>query len=481
MSPPVSPLSLKPWCGHCKSLEPEYEAAATKLAAAKSPIKLVKVDATLEDNKAVAAKYEVRGFPTLKIFRDGAVDAPGEYKGPRDAAGIISYLNKVNGPPSTELKTADEVAAFKEGKEVALIGVFASAAAKEFKAFETAAKALREDQSFAHIFTKGAKKEGGAALVPELKAATSGVVLFKTFDEPHAVAEADLAVAGAVDALSSWIAATATPALVELDQSPRNKRALDAIFKADTPKLLGFISKGHKAEAAFKKALTEASAAAKALRASGATEGLYDVIAVDPAANAGAVQFFGLAAEGADLPALAVHAPKANAKYVKAKAKAADVKTFLASFHAGKLSPHIKSEAPPKKNDGPVKIVTAKTYDSIVAKGKTTLLEVYAPWCGHCKTLAPIYEKVGAAFKGDKNVVIAKFDGTANDLPPSAGLEVKGFPTLALITPEGKVVVYTGDRTEEALIAFVKAGGKPAKAAAAAATEAEEEVAKDEL
>ena len=290
-----------------------------------------------------------------------------------------------------------------------------------------------------------------------------------------------LLLAGADDALSSWIAATATPALVELDQSPRNKRALDAIFKADTPKLLGFISKGHKAEAAFKKALTEASAAAKALRASGATEGLYDVIAVDPAANAGAVQFFGLAAEGADLPALAVHAPKANAKYVKAKAKAADVKTFLASFHAGKLSPHIKSEAPPKKNDGPVKIVTAKTYDSIVAKGKTTLLEVYAPWCGHGKTLAPIYEKVGAAFKGDKNVVIAKFDGTANDLPPSAGLEVKGFPTLALITPEGKVVVYTGDRTEEALIAFVKAGGKPAKAAAAAATEAEEEVAKDEL
>lgn len=436
------------------------------------------MDATLEENKPLAAKYEIRGFPTLKIFRDGATDAPGEYKGPRDGAGIVSFLEKVNGPPSSELKTAEEVAAFKEGKEVSLVGVFASAASAEFKAFEATAKALREDHSFAHIFTKGAGKGAGSTLVPELKAG-SGVVLFKAFDDPHAVAEADLASAKGVEALTAWIGATTTPALVELDQSPRNKRVLDAIFKADTPKLLGFITKGHKQEAAFKKALTELAAKAKELRASGATEGLYDVIAVDPTANAGAVQFFGLAAEGADLPAIAVHAPKANAKYVKAKAKPADVAAFLASFHAGKLSPHIKSEAPPKKNDGPVKVVTAKTFDSIVAKGKTTLLEVYAPWCGHCKTLAPIYEKVGAAFKGDKNIVIAKFDGTANDLPPSAGLEVKGFPTLALVTPEGKTVTYTGDRTEEALIAFVKSGGQPAKAAPADA--AEEEVAKDEL
>jgi len=430
------------------------------------------VDATLEDNKPLATKYEVRGFPTLKIFRDGATDAPGEYKGPRDSAGIVSYLNKVNGPPSTEVKAAADLAAFREGKEVALVGLFPSAASKEFKAFEAAAKALREDHSFAHIFTKGAGKDAGAALVPEIKAAT-GVAMFKTYDEPSVVAETDLASASASDALSSWIAAAASPALVELDQSPRNKRALDAIFKADTPKLLGFVAKGHKQEAAYRKALTDLAAKAKEVRASGASEGVFDVILVDPAANAGAVQFFGLAADGADLPAVAVHAPKANAKYMKAKAKASDLKAFLASYQAGKLAPHIKSEAPPKKNDGPVKIVTAKTFDAIVAKGKTTLLEVYAPWCGHCKTLAPIYEKVGAAFKGDKSVVIAKFDGTANDLPPSAGLEVKGFPTLALVTPDGKTITYTGDRSEEALIAFVKSGGKAAKA--------EEEPAKDEL
>ena len=428
----------------------------------------MKVDATLDDNKPLAEKYGVRGFPTLKIFRDRSTDAPGDYKGPRDSAGIVAHLEKVSGPPSTELKSVDDVAAFKEGKEVALVGVFPSAAAKEFKAFEASAKAMREEHAFAHVFVK----KGGASLA-ELKDKAAGVVMFKTYDAPAVVADVELTSA---DALQAWVGTTSTPALVELDQTPRNRRALDAIFKADTPKLLAFVPKGHKQEAAFRKALTELAGAAKAIKKD--AKGAYDVIAVDPAANAGAVQFFGLSKDGSDLPAIGVHAPKANnAKYIKAKAKAGDIKAFLASFHAGKLTPHVKSEAPPKKNDGPVKVVTAKTYDAIVAKGKTTLLEVYAPWCGHCKSLAPTYEKVGAAFKGDKNVVIAKFDGTANDLPPSAGLEVKGFPTIALITPEGKAIPYTGERSEEAMVAFVKSGGKPAKAAEAE----EEEPAKDEL
>ena len=61
---------------------------------------------------------------------------------------------------------------------------------------------------------------------------------------------------------------------------------------------------------------------------------------------------------------------------------------------AGKLEKLVKSEEPPEDNSGPVTVVTGKTFADIVLGGKDVLIEFYAPWCGHCKKLAPGYEKV---------------------------------------------------------------------------------------
>ena len=54
------------WCGPCKALAPKLEEIAGELA---GKAKIVKVD--VDANPDSAAKYGVRGIPTLVLFKDG--------------------------------------------------------------------------------------------------------------------------------------------------------------------------------------------------------------------------------------------------------------------------------------------------------------------------------------------------------------------------------------------------------------------------
>ena len=60
------------------------------------------------------------GFPTLKIIKNQGASVQ-EYKGPREAEGIVEYLKKQVGPASVEIKTADEAAKLTEGKKVFIV------------------------------------------------------------------------------------------------------------------------------------------------------------------------------------------------------------------------------------------------------------------------------------------------------------------------------------------------------------------------
>jgi len=83
-----------------------------------------------------------------------------------------------------------------------------------------------------------------------------------------------------------------------------------------------------------------------------------------------------------------------------------------------------------------VLVLTPSNFDKVVLdNSKDVLVEFYAPWCGHCKSLAPIYEKVAHAFKTENNCIVAKVNADEHkDLGSKYG--VTGFPTLKFF-PKG--------------------------------------------
>lgn len=104
-------------------------------------------------------------------------------------------------------------------------------------------------------------------------------------------------------------------------------------------------------------------------------------------------------------------------------------------------------------------------FDSVVLdSGKPALVEFFAPWCGHCKTLAPTYEELASkfAFASDK-VVIGKVDADEHKaLGKKYG--VQGFPTLKWFDGKSKKPEdYDGGRDLESLSAWItkKTGLKP--------------------
>lgn len=83
-------LSLANRCGHCKSLAPEYEIAATAFSKLQNRAIIASVDA--DAHKSLGGRFEVKGFPTLKWFPAGSLE-PEAYSGGRTAKDIVEFVN----------------------------------------------------------------------------------------------------------------------------------------------------------------------------------------------------------------------------------------------------------------------------------------------------------------------------------------------------------------------------------------------------
>lgn len=437
-----------PWCGHCKAMAPEYAKAAKQLLDEKSEIKLAKVDATIETQ--LAETYEVRGYPTLKFFRDGK---PYEYKGGRTADEIVRWVKKRTGPPAEDLASADAARTFVDAAKVCVVGFFKDKESTEAKQFVEAAAAVD-----AHPFAITSDD----AVYKELGVSKDGVVLFKKFDEGRNLMEE----AVTAENVQSFVKANSLPLVVEFTHE-----TAQAVFGGQI-KLhnLLFVSKK---TAGFEDLLKDYREAAKDFR----HKVLFVTIDVDDEDHERILEFFGLKKDQVpSMRFIRLEGDMTKYKPEKEALTAENVRSFVQDVLDGKLKPSLLSQDLPEDWDKhAVKVLVNQNFEEVAFdKEKDVLVEFYAPWCGHCKQLAPIYDELAEKYKDKRSdLVIAKIDATANELER---VKVPNFPTIKLFKKgNNEEVEYNGERTLEGLSKFLDTDGEYGKAAPEEVTEEEEE------
>lgn len=100
--------------------------------------------------------------------------------------------------------------------------------------------------------------------------------------------------------------------------------------------------------------------------------------------------------------------------------------------------------------------LTADNFEHSISKG-VTFVKFFAPWCGHCKRMAPTWDELAVKFVDNADVKIAKVDCTLGDNKELCSeQEVNGFPTIFLYKAGAKVNEYSGSRQLDDLYDYVQ-------------------------
>lgn len=429
-----------PWCGHCKKLAPEYEKAAQELSMRTPPIPLAKVDATAEAE--LATRYEVTGYPTLKIFRKGKAF---DYNGPREKYGIIDYMTEQAGPPSKQIQTIKQVQEhLKDGDDVVVLGIFNDDQKIEFGIYQDSANALREDFKLYHTFNTD--------IANFLKASAGQIVVmhpdrFQSKYEPkmHSLKIKDTITE---ENIKDHIRKHGLPLVghrTHANEAKRyTKRPLFVVYYTVD------FSFDHRTATQYwrNKVLDVAKDFPE-----------YTFAIANEEDYASELKDLGLSDSGEEVNVAILDTN--GKKYARDPDEfdSDSLRDFVMAFKKGKLTPVLKSQPIPKNNKGPVKIVVGKTFDEIVMDAKSdVLIEFYAPWCGHCKALEPVFNDLGKKYRSVQNIVIAKMDATANDVPNDK-YKVEGFPTIYFAPKNSKhnpIKFQSGSRDLEGLSTFIE-------------------------
>jgi len=425
-----------PWCGHCKSLAPEYSAAAKELKAQDSEIRLAKIDGT--ENRSSTGTYQVNGYPTLYYFVKGV---PIKYGGSRKKDGIIEWVKKRRSPASKELlniRSVEEFISINISNKELTVVLFGN---KGIDSYLTNA-GLTENVKFGHCQTKECLKF--------YKQNNGDVVLYRSFNIDNSN-KAVLKGGYSEEDFKKFINREGTPLVITLDDSYRELITKDNVvglyftYESDIDQVL------------------KSEIEKLAERISYEVKDYLQVVLFNPSRNQFTKELYDYLGYKQDkIPDIKIVSLKGKPEVYFYKYSSfndinyEDLKVFCEKWKKGELIKEVKSEPLPLEQSALVKLVGLNFKEIVYDTTKDVFVKLYSPRCGHCVKVAPIWKELAEKISSgqNKNIVIAEIDVSANEF----GVDVNSYPTFYLwkADKDNTKVSYEGDRTIEAFSSFIK-------------------------
>ncbi|KAI3384264.1 hypothetical protein SNEBB_010751 [Seison nebaliae] len=415
-----------PWCGHCKALAPKYDEAATILKTDKvdSPIKLFKVDCTVVES--ICTEFKVSGYPTLVTFNNGEQES---YNGGREVNAIVSHMRAMLKSGIKEVSTKSEFENLLDSFD-AIIAVN-SLSENDYKLVNKIASKGTDGLTFVHLKNDEVAKEFG--FNGKMKVWIQKNMITPLEDKSFIVDEIT------EDFLSQIVLSKFQGSVAIFDITNADKYSgrlcvvhYDIDYTKNTKSTNYVRNRVMKVSHLF-------------------PDVTFKIRKLENLEHLN--QEYGLSLKTGDI--LAEFIDQNGLQYfMRTPYSPIGLKEFVQEVIGGKLKPYIKSkEIIPPASSGAQEVVGLNFDEYVTNSKRDVLIKFYAPWCGHCKSMAPAYDELADKLR-DEDVDIVKYDATANRLPK--GYDVKGFPTLIFVHGENREqVAYSGERTADAMFKYV--------------------------
>lgn len=462
-----------PWCGACKQLEPGWIEMAKFARTYDVPV--AKVDITSPGGEKLAEKHDLVSTPTLKLFR-GDPSISVTYKGQRDPDTLVDFIGQWVDGDSVEKPKPTKAGVLTDWAPQAKFRVLGclSGDAEADKVLEELIDVLA---FVLNPTAPGADVPVGIAQLPATEMTNLGiecvslpcVAILRDFAYEkdnvftYRVKKETTKMKTRFKAFMTWYKPKTMPSLIPASQETESQFLGD---NAQAGKALAIYFGNefdeHLTAEIHKAAVELAPGIAKMKWVHASQDEFGENLGKNVGVEASGFPEFVVWQFGEDDDKDRVY------KLSKQDGRTAfpeeglgpAVRSFIEGWQKGKLV----------AEKDPVLAVTSETFESVVFdKSKDVLVEFYAPWCGHCKALAPEYKKVARHYESDDGIAIVKMDA---DKYKHKSAKVTSFPTLIiyLASDKSSPVTFDGGRDRQEIIDRVeKHRSTPSKVGGASA------------